>query len=151
MLDGCCGSGGRAAGSAPAGLTTTWRCRFAMSKTPSGPSAYSGAFRFLLKRFRARDRYGQRSSALVGRVRRVDRGLRSCGRSGRRAVGQRHRRHGVGHAGRPALLAAEILRLMRGHAGKYAANDAASVADILDDIEAAFNVARGPRLARQKK
>lgn len=49
------------------------------------------------------------------------------------------------------LLAAEILRLMRGHAGKYEAADAAAVATLLDDIEATFNVARGPKLARQAR
>jgi acyl-CoA dehydrogenase len=48
------------------------------------------------------------------------------------------------------LLAAEILRLMRGHVGKYAADDAA-VTTLLDDIEATFGVARGPRLARQAR
>jgi acyl-CoA dehydrogenase len=48
------------------------------------------------------------------------------------------------------LLAAEIVRLMRGHVGKYAAENAA-VATLLDDIEAGFGVARGPRLARQAR
>jgi hypothetical protein len=48
------------------------------------------------------------------------------------------------------LLAAEIVRLMRGHAGKYAADDAAVTA-LLDDIEATFDVARGPRMARQAR
>ncbi len=46
------------------------------------------------------------------------------------------------------LLAVEILRLLRGHVGEYAADDIA-VATLLDDIEATFGVARGPRLARQ--
>ena len=49
------------------------------------------------------------------------------------------------------LLAAEIVRLMRGHAGKYAAGDTTPVTTLLDDIEATFNVARGPRLARQAR
>jgi acyl-CoA dehydrogenase len=48
------------------------------------------------------------------------------------------------------LLAAEILRLMRGHVAKYGAADA-TVTTLLDDIEATFNVARGPRLARQAR
>jgi hypothetical protein len=48
------------------------------------------------------------------------------------------------------LLAAEIVRLMRGHVAKYAAADAA-VTTLLDDIEATFGVARGPRLARQAR
>ncbi|MGD0429594.1 MAG: acyl-CoA dehydrogenase [Acetobacteraceae bacterium] len=48
------------------------------------------------------------------------------------------------------LLATEIVRLMRGHVGTYAANDAA-VTTLLDDIEATFDVARGPRLARQAR
>jgi acyl-CoA dehydrogenase len=48
------------------------------------------------------------------------------------------------------LLAAEILRLMRGHVGKYAAEDTA-VTTLLDDIEATFGVARGPRSARQAR
>jgi acyl-CoA dehydrogenase len=48
------------------------------------------------------------------------------------------------------LLAAEILRLMRGYVGKYASADIA-VTTLLDDIEATFNVARGPRLARQAR
>ena len=48
------------------------------------------------------------------------------------------------------LLAVEIVRLMRGHVGKYAVQDAA-VATLLDDIEAGFGVARGPRLARQAR
>jgi acyl-CoA dehydrogenase len=48
------------------------------------------------------------------------------------------------------LLAAEIVRLMRGHVGKYAAGDTA-VLSVLDDVEATFNVARGPRLARQAR
>jgi acyl-CoA dehydrogenase len=49
------------------------------------------------------------------------------------------------------LLAAEILRLMRGHAGKYEVSDAAAVSVLLDDIEATFGVARGPKLARQAR
>jgi acyl-CoA dehydrogenase len=48
------------------------------------------------------------------------------------------------------LLAAEIVRLMRGHFGKYAAGDAV-VMTLLDDIEATFGVARGPKLARQAR
>jgi acyl-CoA dehydrogenase len=48
------------------------------------------------------------------------------------------------------LLATEVVRLMRGHVGKYAASDAA-VATLLDDIETTFGVARGPRLARQAR
>jgi acyl-CoA dehydrogenase len=48
------------------------------------------------------------------------------------------------------LLAAEIVRLLRGHVGKYAPSDAA-VTTLLDDIEATFNVARGPKLARQAR
>jgi acyl-CoA dehydrogenase len=48
------------------------------------------------------------------------------------------------------LLAAEILRLTRGYVGKYGADDAV-VTTLLDDIEATFNVARGPRLARQAR
>src|ERR1019366_3483828 len=48
------------------------------------------------------------------------------------------------------LLAVEILRLMRGHVGEYAGDDAA-VTTLLDDIEATFGVARGPRLARQAR
>jgi acyl-CoA dehydrogenase len=48
------------------------------------------------------------------------------------------------------LLAAEIVRLMRGHVGTYAADDAA-VTTLLDDIEATFDVARGPKLARQAR
>jgi acyl-CoA dehydrogenase len=48
------------------------------------------------------------------------------------------------------LLAAEIVRLLRGHVGKYAAGDEA-VKTLLDDIEATFNVARGPKLARQAR
>ena len=48
------------------------------------------------------------------------------------------------------LLATEIVRLMRGHVGTYAADDTA-VATLLDDIEATFAVARGPKLARQAR
>jgi acyl-CoA dehydrogenase len=48
------------------------------------------------------------------------------------------------------LLAAEIVRLMRGHVGIYAPGDP-GVTTLLDDIEATFNVARGPRLARQAR
>jgi acyl-CoA dehydrogenase len=48
------------------------------------------------------------------------------------------------------LLAQEIVRVMRGRAGQYAAGDA-TVTTLLDDIEATFNVARGPRLARQAR
>lgn len=48
------------------------------------------------------------------------------------------------------LLAAEILRLMRCHVGKYIAEDAA-VTTLFNDIEATFGVARGPRLARQAR
>jgi hypothetical protein len=44
----------------------------------------------------------------------------------------------------------EIVRLLRGHVGKYAEGDPA-VLSVLDDIEATFNVARGPRLARQAR
>lgn len=48
------------------------------------------------------------------------------------------------------LLAAEILRLMRAHVDKYAVDDAV-VMTLLEDIEATFGVARGPRLARQAR
>jgi acyl-CoA dehydrogenase len=48
------------------------------------------------------------------------------------------------------LLAEEIVRLMRSHVATYAADDVA-ITTLLDDIEATFNVARGPRLARQAR
>lgn len=48
------------------------------------------------------------------------------------------------------LLGAEIHRLMRGHVATYSTEDPA-VAILLDDIEATFGVARGPRLARQAR
>lgn len=49
------------------------------------------------------------------------------------------------------LLAAEILRLMRGFVDKYGTVDSAAVMTLLDDIEAASGVARGPKLARQAR
>ncbi len=45
------------------------------------------------------------------------------------------------------LLAAEILRLARA----YGPGDDTAVATLMDDIEAGFGVARGPRLARQAR
>jgi acyl-CoA dehydrogenase len=48
------------------------------------------------------------------------------------------------------LLAAEITRLLRGYVAKYDPGDIA-VTTLLDDIEATFGVARGPRLARQAR
>jgi len=110
-----------------------------------------GAFRFLLKQFRAEtDTDNDRALWLGGLVALtsvyqaaaesvvapLDKGIIDMGSA--TLVGLR-------------LLAAEILRLMRGHAGKYQPADAAAVATLLDDIEATFNVARGPRLARQAR
>jgi acyl-CoA dehydrogenase len=48
------------------------------------------------------------------------------------------------------LLAAEIVRLTRVYTSDYAPSDPA-VMTLLDDIEATFNVARGPKLARQAR
>jgi acyl-CoA dehydrogenase len=110
-----------------------------------------GAFRFLLRQFRAEgDTDNQRALWLGGLVALtsvygaaadsvvapLDKGIIDMGSA--TLVGLR-------------LLAAEILRLMRGHAGKYDVANAAAVATLLDDIEATFNVARGPRLARQAR
>jgi acyl-CoA dehydrogenase len=109
-----------------------------------------GAFRFLLKRLRPEsDTDNERALWLGGLVALtavyeaaaeavvapLDKGIVDMGSAA--LVGLR-------------LLAAEILRLMRGHVGKYAADDAV-VATLLDDIEATFGVARGPRLARQAR
>jgi acyl-CoA dehydrogenase len=109
-----------------------------------------GAFRFLLKRLRPEtDTDNERALWLGGLVALtavyeagaesvvapLDKGIVDMGSA--TLVGLR-------------LLAAEILRLMRGHAGKYAADDTA-VATLLYDIEATFGVARGPRLARQAR
>jgi acyl-CoA dehydrogenase len=109
-----------------------------------------GAFRFLLKRLRpATETDNDRALWLGGIVALtavfeaaaeavvapLDRGIVDMGSA--TLVGLR-------------LLAAEILRLMRGHVAKYAAGDTA-VTTLLDDIEATFGVARGPRLARQAR
>jgi acyl-CoA dehydrogenase len=48
------------------------------------------------------------------------------------------------------LLAAEIVRVLRAQVGKYAGGDTV-ITTLLDDVEAGFNVARGPRLARQAR
>ena len=108
-----------------------------------------GAFRFLLKRLRSEtDTDNERALWLGGLVALtavfeaaadtvvapLDKGIIDLGSA--TLVGLR-------------LLAQEIVRLMRGHAGKYAVADAAAVTTLLDDIEATFGVARGPRLARQ--
>jgi acyl-CoA dehydrogenase len=110
-----------------------------------------GAFRFLLKRLRPEtDTDNERALWLGGLVALtavfeaaaeaviapLDKGIVDLGSA--TLVGLR-------------LLAAEIVRLMRGHAGKYAAGDTSEVMTLLDDIEATFNVARGPRLARQAR
>jgi acyl-CoA dehydrogenase len=109
-----------------------------------------GAFRFLLKRLRLEtDTDNERALWLGGLVALtavfdaaaeavvapLDKGIVDMGSA--TLVGLR-------------LLAAEILHLMRGHVGKYAADDA-TVKTLLDDIEATFGVARGPRLARQSR
>jgi acyl-CoA dehydrogenase len=109
-----------------------------------------GAFRFLLKRLRPdADTDGERAPWLGGLVALtavfeaaaysvvapLDQGTVDMGSA--TLVGLR-------------LLAAEIVRLMRGHAGKYHASDAAFTT-LLDDIEATFAVARGPKLARQAR
>jgi acyl-CoA dehydrogenase len=109
-----------------------------------------GGFRFLLKRLRAEtDTDNERALWLGGLVALtavfeaaaeavvapLDKGIVDMGSA--TLVGLR-------------VLAAEILRLMRGHVGKYAANETA-VTTLLDDIEATFGVARGPRLARQAR
>jgi acyl-CoA dehydrogenase len=110
-----------------------------------------GAFRFLLRRFRSdTDTDNERALWLGGLVALtavfeaaaesvvapLDKGIVDLGSA--TLVGLR-------------LLAAEILRLMRGHAGKYVTGDATAVTTLLDDIEATFSVARGPRLARQAR
>jgi acyl-CoA dehydrogenase len=107
-----------------------------------------GAFRFLLKRLRPEtDTDNERALWLGGLVALtavfeaaaesviapLDKGIVDLGSA--TLVGLR-------------LLAAEIVRLMRGHAGKYSTP---GVMTLLDDIEATFNVARGPRLARQAR
>jgi acyl-CoA dehydrogenase len=109
-----------------------------------------GAFRFLLRQLRSRTETDNERALWLGGlvaltavfeaaaesvVAPLDKGIVDLGSA--TLVGLR-------------LLAAEILRLMRGHAGKYAA-EAQSVTTLLDDIEATFNVARGPRLARQAR
>jgi acyl-CoA dehydrogenase len=110
-----------------------------------------GAFRFLLKRLRTGNETDNERALWLGGlvsltavfeaaaesvVAPLDKGIVDLGSA--TLVGLR-------------LLAAEIVRLMRGHAGTYAPKDAAAVATLLDDIEATFNVARGPRLARQAR
>jgi acyl-CoA dehydrogenase len=109
-----------------------------------------GAFRFLLKRLRPETETDNERALWLGGlvaltavfeaaaeavVAPLDKGIVDMGSA--TLVGLR-------------LLAAEILRLMRGHAGKYGTADA-TVTTLLDDIEATFNVARGPRLARQAR
>ncbi len=49
------------------------------------------------------------------------------------------------------LLAAEILRLAQAHLTAHGPADDDAVKTLLDDIEATFGVARGPRLARQAR
>ena len=49
------------------------------------------------------------------------------------------------------LLATEILRLARLHLAEHGSAGNAAVPTLLDDIEATFGVARGPRLARQAR
>jgi acyl-CoA dehydrogenase len=109
-----------------------------------------GAFRFLLKRLRPETETDNERALWLGGlvaltavfaaaadsvVAPLDKGIVDMGSA--TLVGLR-------------LLAAEILRLMRGHVGKYAADDVA-VTTLLDDIEATFGVARGPKLARQAR
>ena len=109
-----------------------------------------GAFRFLLKRLRPETEPDNERALWLGGlvaltavyeaaaesvVAPLDRGTLDVGSA--TLVGLR-------------LLAVEIVRLLRGHAGEYAADDAA-VMTLLDDIEATFNVARGPRMARQAR
>jgi acyl-CoA dehydrogenase len=109
-----------------------------------------GAFRFVLKRLRSEtDTDNERALWLGGLVALtavfeaaadsvvapLDKGIVDMGSA--TLVGLR-------------LLAAEILRLMRSHVGKYAPADTAAIT-LLDDIEATFSVARGPRLSRQAR
>jgi len=109
-----------------------------------------GAFRFLLKRLRPEtDTDNERALWLGGLV-----ALTAVYEAGAESVVAPLDK-GIVDVGSATLvglrlLAAEILRLMRGHAGKYAADDTA-VATLLYDIEATFGVARGPRLARQAR
>ena len=49
------------------------------------------------------------------------------------------------------LLAAEILRLAKAHVAAHGPAEDAAVTTLLSDLEAAFDVARGPRLARQAR
>ena len=49
------------------------------------------------------------------------------------------------------LLAVEIVRLARLHVAAHGPADDPAVATVLDDLEATFGVARGPRLARQAR
>lgn len=49
------------------------------------------------------------------------------------------------------LLAVEISRLARGHVATHGPADDPAVTTLLDDLEATFGVARGPRLARQAR
>ena len=49
------------------------------------------------------------------------------------------------------LLAAEILRLSRVHSATHGGAGDTAVTGLLDDVEASFAVARGPRLARQAR
>jgi acyl-CoA dehydrogenase len=109
-----------------------------------------GAFRFLLKRLRPEGESDNERALWLGGmvaltsvfeaaaesvVAPLDKGIVDMGSA--TLVGLR-------------LLAAEILRLLRGYVGKYASADTA-VTTLLDDIEATFGVARGPRLARQAR
>lgn len=150
ILDGCCVPADALLGP-PGRAYDHMALPFRDVEDAVGTFGVLGAFRFLLKQFRAEtDTDNDRALWLGGLVALtavyeaaaeavvapLDKGIVDMGSA--TLVGLR-------------LLAAEILRLMRGHAGKYTANDAAAVATLLDDIEATFNVARGPRLARQAR
>ena len=109
-----------------------------------------GAFRFLLKRLRRADPPEEAALSLGGLV-----ALTALYEAGAEAVvaplDQGRVDTGSATLVGLRLLAAEILRLARAHAAAHGPADDAGVTTLLDDIEATFGVARGPRLARQAR
>jgi acyl-CoA dehydrogenase len=109
-----------------------------------------GAFRFLLRRLRPETEIDNERSLWLGGVVALTAVFEAAAEAVVTPLDS-----GVVDLGSPTLvglrlLAAEILRLLRGYVGKYDPGDAATTT-LLDDIEATFGVARGPRLARQAR
>ena len=110
-----------------------------------------GALRFLLARLRAAVPATEDAALSLGALA----ALTAVYETGAEAVIAPLDRGAV-ETGSPALvglrlLAAEIVRLARVHIAAHGPADDAAATTLLDDVEATFGVARGPRLARQAR